>query len=113
VALHEALGFRRQQGGGALAFVSDGERTLALAKADVVALANGTGTVSSEASGVVLAFLTRTRPEVDETLAQAVAAGGNVVGAADEGAWGGYGASFADRDGHVWAVIRDPGLHRG
>lgn len=112
VAFYEALGFRRKQGGGALAFLSDGDRTIALAAGDVVGLICGGTAAPTKAPGVVHAYLTRTKPEVDEALAQAGSAGGKVVRPAQDGAWGGYGGSFADLDGHVWAVIHNPALYR-
>jgi len=113
VAFYERLGLKRQQGGGALAFLSDGERTIALTKADVVGMINGAGSVSGTAPGVVLAYLARTAADVDATLADAVAAGGRILREAEQGAWGGYSGSFADLDGHVWAVIHNEGLYRG
>ncbi len=112
VAFYEAMGFRRQQGGGALAFMSDGEHVLALATADVVAMATGRRPGAPGATGIVLAFLARSQADVTAVLAQAAEAGGSIVRAAEDGAWGGYGGSFADRDGHVWTVVHNPALYR-
>lgn len=116
VAFYEAMGFRRQQGGGALAFLSDGERTLALAKADIVGTATGKGTPAPGTAGApaaALVFLAKSNAEVDETIAKAHGAGATMIREASEGAWGGYSGSFADPSGHVWAVIHNPGLYRG
>ncbi|WP_238009923.1 VOC family protein [Dactylosporangium sp. AC04546] len=45
-----------------------------------------------------------TRAEVDETMRNAVAAGGSVVREATGADWGGYYGYFADPDGHLWKV---------
>lgn len=43
-------------------------------------------------------------------LAEAVAAGGTLLRAAHEAAWGGYTGCFADPDGHLWEVAWNPGF---
>ncbi len=55
-------------------------------------------------SGVTLAHNTRTREEVDELLAAAVAAGGSLAKPAELAFWGGYSGYFRDPDGHLWEV---------
>jgi catechol 2,3-dioxygenase-like lactoylglutathione lyase family enzyme len=60
-------------------------------------------------SGVTIAFNTRSHDEVDDVLAQAEAAGGTVLKAAEEAPWGGYSGYFADPDGHPWEVAWNPG----
>ncbi len=49
-----------------------------------------------------------TEQEVDEVLNQAVAAGGELVKAAQRADWGGYHGYFADPDGHLWEVAHNP-----
>lgn len=60
-------------------------------------------------SGVTIAYNTRSHDEVDELLAQAVAAGGTLLKPAAEVFWGGYSGYFADPDGHPWEVAWNPG----
>jgi catechol 2,3-dioxygenase-like lactoylglutathione lyase family enzyme len=54
--------------------------------------------------GVTLAHNVRTRPEVDELLAAAAAAGAEIVKPASDTTWGGYSGYFTDPDGHLWEV---------
>lgn len=60
-------------------------------------------------SGISIAFNTRTHDEVDDVLAQAVAAGGAIIKPAQEQVWGGYSGYFTDPDGHPWEVAFNPG----
>jgi len=113
VGFYEALGFRRQQGGGALAFLSDGDRTFALATKEIAGGMNGAGSVSTAAPATLLVSFAKTNGEVDEILAKASSAGGRLVRPAADGAWGGYSGSFADPDGNVWLAINNPALYRG
>ena len=55
-----------------------------------------------------LAYNGRDKAEVDAVLAEAVAAGGSLVKAAENVFWGGYSGYFADPDGHLWAVAWNP-----
>ena len=58
--------------------------------------------------GVALACNARDRAEVDSVLAEAVAAGADLVKDAEEAFWGGYSGCFADPDGHLWEVAHNP-----
>jgi uncharacterized protein len=53
---------------------------------------------------VALAYNVRRKEEVDPLLAEAVAAGGTLLKAAEEAPWGGYSGYFADPDGHAWEI---------
>lgn len=55
-------------------------------------------------SGITLAHNVREREQVDEVLAQAAAAGAEIVKPAAETFWGGYSGYFADPDGYLWEV---------
>ncbi len=59
-------------------------------------------------SGVTLAYNGRDKAEVDRVLAEAVAAGGTLIKAAEDVFWGGYSGYFADPDGHLWEVAFNP-----
>ena len=56
----------------------------------------------------MLAYHVEERALVDETLAQAVAAGGRITKAANDTDWGGYSGFFADPDDHLWEITWDP-----
>lgn len=58
----------------------------------------------SKCTGITLAHNVRERREVDDVLAAAAAAGGQVVKAAGEASWGGYQGYFTDPDGYLWEV---------
>jgi uncharacterized protein len=59
-------------------------------------------------SGFAIAINERSREDVDRTIAQAVAAGGQVTKSAETASWGGYSGYFADPDGHHWEVAWNP-----
>lgn len=59
-------------------------------------------------SGVALAHNVRSREEVALVIAEAVAAGGRLVKAAEDVSWGGHSGYFADPDGHLWEVAWNP-----
>lgn len=58
----------------------------------------------SKFPGITLAHNVRERHEVDEVLAQASAAGAQIVKPAAEAEWGGYEGYFSDPDGYLWEV---------
>ena len=59
-------------------------------------------------AGVTLAYNGRSKAEVDQVLARAVAAGAKLVKPAQQVFWGGYSGYFADPDGHLWEVAFNP-----
>ena len=61
-------------------------------------------------AGVTIAQNLRSRREVDETYAEALAAGATPTRAPHETHWGGYVAYMADPDGHVWELAFNPGF---
>jgi hypothetical protein len=58
----------------------------------------------SKFTGITLAHNVRERHEVDDVLALAMAAGGQVAKPAGEASWGGYECYFTDPDGYLWEV---------
>ncbi|KAE8762342.1 VOC family protein [Georgenia thermotolerans] len=58
---------------------------------------------------LTLAHNVPTPAQVDAVLAEAVAAGGTLVGAAQDREWGGRSGYFADPDGYRWEVAYNPG----
>lgn len=60
--------------------------------------------------GVSIAYNGRDKAEVDQVLAEAEAAGAQIVKPAQDVFWGGYSGYFADPDGHLWEVAWNPGF---
>jgi catechol 2,3-dioxygenase-like lactoylglutathione lyase family enzyme len=58
--------------------------------------------------GVTLAHNVRSPAEVDAVLAEAAAAGAEILRAGAESFWGGYSGVFVDPDGHPWEVAHNP-----
>ena len=67
-----------------------------------------TGVTGGRPGALMLAYNVGTDGAVDELLAAAAEAGGQIVGAARRMEWGGYSGSFADPDGHLWEVAHNP-----
>jgi len=64
--------------------------------------------VSAEGSGFeafTLAHNVESEKEVDEVVAQAVAAGATLVKDPQKVFWGGYSGYFEDLDGHLWGWL--------
>ncbi|MFD1514898.1 VOC family protein [Halomarina rubra] len=59
-------------------------------------------------AGVTVAHNVASPEAVDDVLAEAAAAGGDVVKLGQEVFWGGYSGYFADPDGHLWEVAWNP-----
>jgi hypothetical protein len=51
--------------------------------------------------------------DVDQAVAEALAAGAGLLAAPEPAPWGGYTAIFADPDGHAWEVAHNPGWPLG
>jgi predicted lactoylglutathione lyase len=59
-------------------------------------------------SGIALAYNGRSKADVDEVHAAALAAGAKPVKKPHDTVWGGYSGYFADPDGHLWEVAWNP-----
>jgi hypothetical protein len=67
--------------------------------------------VAAEGSGFegfTLAHNVESEAQVDEVVAQAVAAGAALVKQPEKVFWGGYSGYFKDLDGHLWEVAHNP-----
>ncbi len=106
---YEHLGWRRSmvQAEG-ITFFQAGGMALALYPRDELARDANVASDGRGFSGMALAYNTRHREEVDSVLAQAQAAGANVVKPAQEAFWGGYSGYFSDPDGFLWEVAWNP-----
>ncbi|MEX2166724.1 MAG: VOC family protein [Methyloceanibacter sp.] len=58
--------------------------------------------------GIVVAQNVASETEVDTVMANAEAAGAQILKPATKTFWGGYNGYFADPDGHVWEVAFNP-----
>lgn len=78
--------------------------SLALYERAAAAREAGVSPDGSGFSGVSFHHIVKTRPEVDEAMAKAEAAGATIVKPAAPADWGGYFGYFSDLDGHLWKV---------
>jgi uncharacterized glyoxalase superfamily protein PhnB len=60
--------------------------------------------------GQSLAWRLPSESEVDKAIVRMVAAGADLLKAAERTAWGGYAGYVADPDGHLWEVACNPGF---
>jgi uncharacterized protein len=51
--------------------------------------------------------------EVDQAVAEALAAGAGLLAAPEAAEWGGYTAIVSDPDGHAWEIAHNPGSPLG
>ena len=58
--------------------------------------------------GIAMAHNVGSEEEVEEVIAQALAAGATLSKPAQRASWGGYSGYFADPDGHLWEVAHNP-----
>lgn len=86
-----------------LVYLASGPTRIALYPAD--RLATYAGTEARPAGGVVLALNLGDEAEVDRRFAAACAAGGTGLRPPGRLDWGGWGATLADPDGHVWELV--------
>ena len=93
-----------------VAFFQAGGSVVALWGRAKLAADAGVGEAGSGFRGIALAWNGRSRAEVDDVLARAVAAGARLAKPARDTGWGGYSGYFADPDGHLWEVAWNPGF---
>lgn len=108
-AFYRQLGWQESSGSqaevaffqaGSVAFALFGHKALA---EDATVHANGQGF-----PGFTLAHNVASESAVDDTIAEAVAAGGRLVRRGEKAPWGGYRGYFADPDGFLWEVCFNP-----
>lgn len=93
-----------------MAFFQCGGIALALFPLADLAKDAGISPARSGFAGFALAFNTRSKEEVDTVLAEAKAAGAEIVKPAEEAFWGGYSGYFRDVDNYLWEVAWNPGF---
>ena len=106
---YEALGFKAGSGSqDAVTFLDAGGVVLALFGRAALAEDTSVADKPTGFSGIALAHNARSEAAVDKALAEAVAAGANLIKPAGKTFWGGYSGYFADLDGHLWEVAHNP-----
>ena len=84
--------------------LGDGSSTLALYERNEAAQDAGVSPKGSGFTGISFHYIVGDHDAVDQTLKQALSAGGTLVREAAAGEWGGYFGYFADPDGYLWKV---------
>jgi catechol 2,3-dioxygenase-like lactoylglutathione lyase family enzyme len=106
---YERFGWRRSMAENeGIVFFQAGGMALALYPREELAKDANVGADGHGFAGVTLAYNARTRAEVDSVLAEAKAAGANIIKPAQEAFWGGYSGYFADPDRFLWEVAWNP-----
>jgi catechol 2,3-dioxygenase-like lactoylglutathione lyase family enzyme len=104
---YEAMGLKRHRIKDGVAFFQMGGAILALFPRESAEEDSGVH-FGDGPSRVYLAYNTRSDAEVDEVLATAEKAGGQVVKPAQRAFWGGWYGYFADTEGNLWEVAHNP-----
>ncbi len=108
-AFYDRLGFRASSASNAdVVFYDAGGVVLALFGRAALAADASVADSAPGFSGVALAHNVAGEREVDEVLAEAVAAGAKLVKNGQKAFWGGYTGYFSDPDGHLWEVAYNP-----
>ena len=106
---YETLGFKAGSGSqDAVTFLDAGGVVLALFGRAALAEDASVTDKPTGFSGISLAHNARSGAAVDKALAEAIAAGANLIKPAGKTFWGGYSGYFADLDGHLWEVAHNP-----
>jgi predicted lactoylglutathione lyase len=110
-AFYEALGWRASSASQAeVTFFHGNGIVLALFGRSDLAADAGLPDERARFSGIALAYNGRSKSEVDQVFAEALAAGAKPVKTPRDTFWGGYSGYFADPDGHLWEVAWNPGF---
>lgn len=106
---YEALGWRGQVVEETAFFQAAGQ---AIVLWDRRKLAEDCGVVDNGETfgGITLAHNVTSRAEVDDVLAEALAAGATITRPAADTFYGGYAGVFRDPDGHAWEIAFNPGF---
>jgi len=102
------LGFPRIESPPEVAFFSLNGTWLGLYGREALAKDAGVAADGHGFASFALAHNVHAESEVDEVIAQAIAAGANLVKQPQKVFWGGYSGYFADPDGHLWEVAYNP-----
>ncbi|WP_353641850.1 VOC family protein [Mesorhizobium sp. WSM2239] len=104
---YEAMGLKRHRITDGVAFFQMGGVILSLFPRESAEEDSGVR-FGDGPSRVYLAYNTRSDAEVDEVLAKAEKAGGQVIKPGQRAFWGGWYGYFADTEGNLWEVAHNP-----
>lgn len=104
------LGLPRKDESESIAFFDMMGTILALYPRDALAEDIAISPEGTGFQGFTLAHNVASPEEVDLTLAEAVAAGAELVKSGQDAFWGGYSGYFKDPDGFYWEVAHNPFL---
>lgn len=104
----QGLGLPRMESPPEVAFFTLNGSWLGLYGREALAADAGVPAQGSGFAGIALAHNLGSEAEVDELIAQAVAAGATLAKAPEKVFWGGYSGYFADPDGYLWEVAHNP-----
>ena len=111
IAFYEALGWRRSvRGAEGVAFFQCGGMAMGLYPFADLAKDCGLPPAAGGTAAMSVACNVASRDEVDAVLAEAEAAGAEIVRPAADAFWGGYTGYFRDLDGHLWEIAWNPGF---
>jgi catechol 2,3-dioxygenase-like lactoylglutathione lyase family enzyme len=111
IAFYETgLGLPRKEGPEGIAFFETEGTMLSLYSRDKLAEDVAVPAEGSGFRGFTLAHNVESPEAVDATLAEAVAAGAELIKPGQEVFWGGYSGYFKDPDGFYWEVAHNPFL---
>jgi uncharacterized protein len=109
IAFYEhGLGFPRMESPPEVAFFTLNGTWLGLYGREALAEDARVSAAGEGFEAVTLAHNVGSGIEVDEVIAQAVAAGATLVKKPQKVLWGGYSGYFKDPDGHLWEVAHNP-----
>lgn len=104
----EGLQFPRMESPPEVAFFTLNGSWLGLYGRDALAADAGVAPGGDGFSGFTLAHNLTSEAEVDRVMAEAVAAGGELVKKPQKVFWGGYSGYFRDLDGYLWELAYNP-----
>jgi len=104
----KGLGFPRMESEPEVAFFTLNGTWLGLYGLEALAEDAQVSNEGTGFEGFTLAHNVESEKEVDEVVAQAVAAGATLVKQPQKVFWGGYSGYFKDLDGHLWEVAHNP-----
>jgi predicted lactoylglutathione lyase len=108
-AFYEALGWKASSASQPeVVFFQGNGLALALFGREDLAKDAGLPDRATGFAAISLAYDARSKGEVDQVFAQALAAGAAAVKRPEDVFWGGYSGYFSDPDGHLWEVAWNP-----
>jgi uncharacterized protein len=108
-AFYAALGWAAAKAPDGVVFIQLAGQVLGLFGLDELAADQGRPAAALGTGAIALARNFATEPEVDAAFDLALRAGATAIKRPEKVFWGGYSGYFADPDGHVWELARNPG----